>query len=110
MKKDEPPIVPAGSIVHDVYWGEGQVVALIANFPEHNKTCVKFPYLMSLPDEISHCSDGKTVIHDRWGEGIISGYIVVFKNQIMYTTYPKAFCKGVPDFMSCHATDFFACR
>jgi hypothetical protein len=49
---------------------------------------------MSLPDEISHCSDGKTVIHDRWGKGIISGYIVVFKNQIMYTTYPKTFCKG----------------
>ncbi|WP_315321560.1 AlwI family type II restriction endonuclease [Stomatobaculum longum] len=43
MKKDEPPIVPAGAIVYDVYWGEGQVVALIANFPEHNKTCVKFP-------------------------------------------------------------------
>jgi hypothetical protein len=94
MKKDETPIVPAGAIVYDVYWGEGQVVALIANFPEHNKTCVKFPYLMSLPDEISQCSDGKTVIHDRWGKGIISGYIVVFKNKIMYTTYPKTFCKG----------------
>ena len=94
QKRRDNPLVPAGAIVHDVCWGNGQVVALIANFPEHNKTCVKLPYLMSLPDEVSHCADGQTLLHDRFGEGTISGYVVVFKNQILSLSYPDEFRKG----------------
>lgn len=94
QKRRDNPLVPAGAIVHDVCWGNGQVVALIANFPEHNKTCVKLPYLMSLPDEVSHCADGQTLLHDRFGEGTISGYVVVFKNQILSLRYPDKFRKG----------------
>lgn len=94
QKQIDIPPVPAGAIVHDTRWGNGQVVALIANFPEHNKAYVKFPYLMSLPDEVSHCADGQTLLHDRFGEGIISGYVVVFKNYIFTLKYPDEFRKG----------------
>lgn len=94
QKQRDIPLVPAGAIVHDVCLGVGQVAALIANFPEHNKTWVKFPYLMSLPDEVSYCADGQTLLHDRFGEGAISGYVVVFKNHILYLKYPDEFTKG----------------
>lgn len=94
QKQRDIPLVPAGAIVHDACLGAGQVVALIANFPEHNKTWVKLPYLMSLPDEVSYCADGQTLLHDRFGEGIISGYVVVFKNHILYLKYPDEFTKG----------------
>ncbi len=93
-KRTTAPLIPAGAIVNDVCWGNGQVVALIANFPECNKTCVELPYLMSLPDEVSHCADGQTLLHDRFGEGTISGYIVVFKNKILTMNYPDSFIKG----------------
>lgn len=94
QKQRDIPLVPAGAIVHDACLGAGQVAALIANFPEHNKTWVKFPYLMSLPDEVSYCADGQTLLHDRFGEGTISGYVVVFKNHILYLKYPDEFTKG----------------
>ena len=88
------PLVPAGAIVNDVCWGNGQVVAIIANFPECDKTCVELPYLMSLPDEVSHCADGQKLLHERFGEGTISGYIIVFKNRILTMNYPDSFIKG----------------
>ena len=94
QKQREIPLVSAGAIVHDACLGAGQVAALIANFPEHNKTWVKFPYLMSLPDEVSYCADGQTLLHNRFGEGTISGYVVVFKNHILYLKYPDEFTKG----------------
>ena len=94
QKRKTAPLIPAGAIVNDVCWGNGQVVALIANFPEYNKTCVELPYLMSLPDEVSHCADGQTLLHDRFGEGTISGYVVVFKNKILTMNYPDSFIKG----------------
>lgn len=94
QKLQNIPLVPAGAMVHDLCWGNGQVVALTANFPEHNKSSVRLPYLASLPDEVSHCPDGKTLLHDRFGEGTISGYVVVFKNHILSLSYPDDFCKG----------------
>ena len=94
QKQRDIPLVPAGAIVHDACLGAGQVAALIANFPEHNKTWVKVPYLMSLPDEVSYCADGQTLLHNRFGEGTISGYVVVFKNHILYLKYPDEFTKG----------------
>lgn len=90
---DNPP-VPAGAIVHDINWGNGQIVAVIANFPMHNKTCVKLPYLLSIPDEVSYCADGQCLLHDRFGKGIICGYVVVFKNKICYLNYPDGLKNG----------------
>lgn len=93
QKRITAPLVPAGAIVNDVYWGNGQVVALVADFPECGKTRVELPYLMSLPDEVSHCADGLTLLHDRFGEGTISGYIIVFKNKVLTMNYPESFTK-----------------
>lgn len=93
-KADEVPLVPAGAIVRHVTFGEGQVVALEASFPKcPAKTC-EVPYLRSLPDEISFCADGKTLLHDRFGEGTVFAYIVVFKNHMMPFTYPASFEDG----------------
>ena len=85
------PLVPAGAIVRHVAFGEGQVVALEANFPECQAKTVELPYLRSLPDEVSFCADGKTLLHDRFGEGTVFAYIVVFKNHMVSLTYPATF-------------------
>ena len=87
-------IVPAGAIIRHAVFGEGQVVALEASFPECPAKTFKVPYLHSLPDEISFCANGKTLLHDRFGEGEVYAYIVVFKNHIMPLTYPAAFENG----------------
>lgn len=88
-------IVPAGAIIRHTMFGEGQVVALEASFPECPAKTFKVPYLHSLPDEISFCANGKTLLHDRFGEGEVYAYIVVFKNHIMPLTYPSAFQEGL---------------
>ena len=88
-------IVPAGAIIRHAVFGEGQVVALEASFPECPAKTFKVPYLHSLPDEISFCANGKTLLHDRFGEGEVYAYIVVFKNHIMPLTYPSAFQEGL---------------
>lgn len=90
-KADDVPIVPAGAIVRHVAFGEGQVVALEANFSEYPAKRVELPYLRSLPDEVSFCADGKTLLHDRFGEGTVFAYIVVFKNHMIPLTYPASF-------------------
>lgn len=87
----EAPLVSAGAIVRHVAFGEGQVVALEANFPECQAKTVELPYLRSLPDEVSFCADGKTLLHDRFGEGTVFAYIVVFKNHMVSLTYPATF-------------------
>ena len=94
-KADEAPLVPAGAIVRHVTFGEGQVVAIEASFPECPAKTFEVPYLRSLPDEISFCADGKTLLHDRFGEGTVFAYIVVFKNHMMPLTYPSAFKDGL---------------
>lgn len=93
-KGAETPLIPAGAIVRHVGFGEGQVVAIEANFPESDAKTIELPYLRSLPDEVSFCPDGKRLLHDRFGEGIVYAYIVVFKNHMMPLTYPTAFEDG----------------
>lgn len=88
------PLVPAGAVVRHVYFGEGQVVALEASFPEYQAKIMELPYLRSLPDEVSFCSDGKTLLHDRFGEGTVFAYEIVFPNTIMKLSYPAAFVDG----------------
>ena len=93
-RNNEPPLVPPGAIVRHVAFGEGQVVALEASFPECPAKVTRLPYLHSLPDEVSFCSDGKTLLHDRFGEGTVILYDIVFRNLIMQLAYPEAFIDG----------------
>ena len=87
-------IVPAGAIIRHAVFGEGQVVGMVANFAECATKLVELPYLRALPDEVSYCADGKTLLHERFGEGTISAFIVVFPKHIMKLTYPSSFEKA----------------
>lgn len=87
----ETPLVPPGAIVRHATFGEGQVVAIEASFPECPAKTVELPYLRALPDEISFCPDGQSLLHDRFGEGKVYAYIIVFPKVIMRLPYPKAF-------------------
>jgi len=93
-RNNEPPLVPPGAIVRHVAFGEGQIVALEASFPECQTPVLKLPYLRSLPDEVSFCPDGKTLLHDRFGEGTVFSYIVVFNDLIIQLSYPALFIDG----------------
>ena len=77
-----------------VAFGEGQVAALEANFPECPAKTVELPYLRSLPDEVSFCPDGKSLLHDQFGEGTVYAYVIVFQKTIMRLSYPSAFVGG----------------
>ena len=87
-------IVPAGAIIRHAVFGEGQVVGMVANFAECATKLVELPYLRALPDEVSYCADGKTLLHERFGEGTISAFIIVFPNQITTLAYPSSFEKA----------------
>ena len=71
------------------------MVALIADFPESSTKIIELPYLRGLPDEVSFYPDGKTLLHERFGEGTILSYMVVFKKLIMKLSYPSAFIDGM---------------
>lgn len=94
-KSDEVPLVPAGAVVRHVAFGEGQVVAIEANFPEYSAKTVELPYLRSLPDEVSFCPDGRSLLHDRFGKGTAYAYVIVFQKTIMRLTYPTASTDGL---------------
>ena len=89
------PLVPAGAIVSHTVWGEGQVVALEAKFPGCPTQNVELPYLRGLPEEVSFCPDGKTLLHEQFGEGTIIAYIIVFRKKMMHLSYPSAFTDGL---------------
>lgn len=93
-KSAEAPLIPAGAVVRHTVFGEGQIVALEASFPECPAKTFKVPYLRSLPDEICFGVDGKTLFHDRFGEGAVYAYIVVFKDCIIPLVYPSTFETG----------------
>lgn len=90
-RKDTVPIVPAGAIVQHAVFGEGQVVALRASFQECSSEMVELPYLRGLPEEVSFYQDGKNLFHEKFGEGTILAYTVVFEKVIMHLSYPMAF-------------------
>lgn len=94
-KSDEVPLVPAGAVVRHVTFGEGQVVAIEANFPEYSAKTVELPYLRSLPDEVSFCPDGRSLLHNRFGIGTAYAYVIAFQKIIMRLTYPAAFTDGL---------------
>ena len=90
-KDAEELLIPAGAIVKHEVFGEGQVIAIEACFPECPTKMIEIPYLRSLPDEVSFCPDGKKLLHDRFGEGMVYAYAIVFSNVIMKLSYPDAF-------------------
>lgn len=92
-KTTDAMIVPAGAIVHHAVFGEGQVVGMVANFPESQTKIIEFPYLISLPDEVSGDVDGKTLYHKRFGAGTIIAFLIVFSKAIMKLTYSDLFEK-----------------
>lgn len=96
-KSAEVPLIPAGAVVRHTVFGEGQIVALEASFPECPTKSIELPYLRSLPDEVNFCPDGITLLHDRFGEGSVYAYAVVFPNAIMRLAYPDAFEDGQLD-------------
>lgn len=96
-KSVEVPLIPAGAVVRHTVFGEGQIVALEASFPECPTKSIELPYLRSLPDEVNFCPDGITLLHDRFGEGSVYAYAVVFPNAIMRLAYPDAFEDGQLD-------------
>ena len=69
-------------------------MALVASFPGCQTKTFEVPYLKELPDEITMAADGKTLHHDRFGEGTVIAFVVVFKNHIMPMTYPASFADG----------------
>ena len=90
-KDSEELLIPAGAVVKHEVFGEGQVVALEASFPDCPTKTIELPYLRSLPDEVSFCPDGKSLLHDRFGEGTVYAYVIVFPKVIMRLSYPEAF-------------------
>lgn len=87
-------IVPAGAIICHAMFGEGQIVGMVASFAECATKLVELLYLRSLPDEVSYCPDEKTLLHERFGEGAISAFIVVSPKHIMKQTYPSSIEKA----------------
>ena len=93
-KSKELPIVPPGANICHLIYGEGQVVTMDVYFPEAKVKDKKIPYLVGIPDEISLYADGKTILHERYGEGIIRAYVVAFQNEIIPLCFPKVFSEG----------------
>jgi len=87
----DAPMVPPGAMVRHVAFGVGQVVGLMASFPGYQAKTMEVPYLRGLPDEISMEADGKTLHHERFGEGSVYAYIIVFDKMIMPMSYPSSF-------------------
>lgn len=94
QKTQKEIIIPPGAFIRHAVFGDGQVVGMIADFPECNNVGVQLPYLRALPDEVSYCVDGKSLLHERFGEGKITAFMIVFPNHIMNLCYPSAFEKA----------------
>ena len=91
---NDAPFIPMGAKVHHNAFGDGQVVAIMASFPDCQVKVIELPYLMALPDEITIYPDGNTLHHERFGDGAIIAYTIVFQKQIMRLPYPAQFVDG----------------
>ena len=86
QRNTEKILVPFGTRVHHFVFGQGQVVSLIAAFPNCPAKTIEVPYLNALPEEIRINPDGKTLHHERFGEGFVYGYTIAFQNYILRMT------------------------
>ncbi len=74
----ERKIIPCGAyVLHNVF-GRGQVNSITLSFDKHS--LCEYPYLIGKRDEFTLSADGRTVIHERFGEGEVVGYRVAFKD------------------------------
>ena len=89
------PIVSPGAMVRHIAFGIGQVVGLMASFPDSQSKAMELPYLIGLPDEVSMDADGKTLHHERFGKGFVYAYVIVFDKWIMPISYPSEFADSV---------------
>lgn len=71
-------VVPCGAIVQHRTYGMGQIISITLSFGKQ-KWC-EYPYLVGKRDEFTIMSDGKTVVHQRFGTGTVVGYKVAFKD------------------------------
>lgn len=85
------PIISPGMVVRHKVFGIGQVVGIMASFPNCQGKMTELPYLRGLPYEISMGADGKTLYHERFGQGAVCAYVVVFNQQIINMSYPAMF-------------------
>lgn len=90
---NDVPLVSAGAIIHHNVFGKGQVVEIDVSFPNSQEKLIRLPYLWSLPEEVK-CLSQQTLIHERFGEGTIVAYRVVFTNSLGYLSYPRDFEQG----------------
>ena len=93
-KDKELPIVPPGAKINYPGHGEGQEIAIDVCFAESKAKSKRFPYLNGISNELSLYADGKTILHERFGEGTIRAYVVAFQNVIISLSYPKVFSDG----------------
>lgn len=75
-------VVPCGAIIQHIQYGIGQIVSITLSF-EKQKMC-EYPYLVGKRDEFTIMPDGKTVVHKRFGTGIVDGYKAAFKDFELY--------------------------
>ncbi len=83
--------VPPGATVYSPVFGEGQVIGVTAHFQKCQNQIIEMSYLKGLPNEVAFSSDGKTLVHNRFGHGNILKYIVVFEKSIMQLCYPAEY-------------------
>lgn len=74
--------VPCGAYVKHPVFGMGQVNSVTLSFEEH-KWC-EYPYLIGKRDEFTIEKDGRTVIHERFGQGEVVGYRIAFKDTELH--------------------------
>lgn len=86
QRDTEKILVPFGTMVHHCIFGQGQIVSLMASFPNCPAKTIEVPYLNALPEEIHINADGKTLHHARFGEGSVYGYTIAFQNYILRMT------------------------
>ena len=86
-EKEKNQVISPGALVYSPIAGKGQVIAIEVSLPNCQTKTAKFPYLNDIPDGIK-------VYHDRFGEGTIFAYTIVFKNAIISLSYPGNFEKN----------------
>lgn len=90
-KEEKNPVISPGTMVYSPIAGKGQVIAIDVYFLESKGKVMRFPYLNGISDELSLYGNGKTILHERFGEGEIRSYVVAFKNFIIPLSYPQIF-------------------
>lgn len=79
ISKDDSAYVSCGAWVQHSVFGIGQIYEVILSFDQHG--WVPYPYLVGSRNEFQIAEDGITVHHDRFGNGTVVKYNVMFKDN-----------------------------